>query len=115
MYPQYIEWAKQSDTNVCYLTYAYEEIRYGLYNLIAMASEMVQNHRLQYAAKVARDFVLSIREECIKNGSPGCLSKMSKLTVLGLSFGAHVASQTCKNLYQSTGEKVGKLIGEQLF
>lgn len=78
-----------------------------------MANEMVQSHRLQYAAKVARDLILGIRKECLANETPGCLKKMSQITMLGFSFGAHVASQACKNVYESTGEKVGKLIGEQ--
>lgn len=72
---------------------------------------MVQTHRLEYAAKIARDFILMIRDHCIKTETNGCWKDMSKMTVLGFSFGAHVASLTCVDLYQRTGQKVGKLIG----
>lgn len=72
---------------------------------------MVKTHRLQYAAKVARDLVLGVREQCIQNENPGCLKNMSQVTMLGFSFGAHIASQACINLFTSTGEKVGKLYG----
>lgn len=72
---------------------------------------MVLTHRLQYAAKIARDLVLKVRDHCLTAGTQGCWKDMSQVTMLGLSFGAHVASQVCKELYQRTGQKVGKLIG----
>lgn len=73
----------------------------------------VKTHRLQYAAKVARDLVLGIRDRCHKLGGIDCWHDMSKVTVVGFSLGAHVASQACINVFESTGEKVGKLIGEK--
>lgn len=72
---------------------------------------MVVTHRLQYAAKIARDLILKVHDHCLKHETPGCWKDMSQLTLLGLSFGAHVASQVSKELYQRTGQKVGKLIG----
>lgn len=75
---------------------------------------MVATHRLQYAAKIGRDLVLKVRDRCLSAGTPGCWKYMSQVTMLGLSFGAHVASQVSKELYQRTGQKVGKLIGETL-
>lgn len=75
---------------------------------------LVKTHRLQYAAKVARDLVLNVRNRCIRDGGIDCWKDMSKLTVVGFSLGAHIASQACIDLYECTGEKVGKLIGEKI-
>lgn len=75
---------------------------------------MIKSHRLQYAAKVGRDLVLNLRLHCIELGYVECWKPMSELTVLGFSFGAYIASQMCDDLYKSTREKVGKLIGEKV-
>lgn len=83
--------------------------------MVLGSDQMVKTHRLQYVAKVARNLILNVRDRCMKNGAPGCLRNMSQITMLGFSFGAHIASQTCINLFQKTGEKVGKLIGKKIF
>lgn len=77
---------------------------------------MLKFHRLEYAAKVARDLVLNIRMRCEWLqifGTYSCWKDMSQLKVVGFSFGAHIASRICIDLYQRTGEKVGKLIGKE--
>lgn len=109
-----IEWYKASNTNVCYLTYAFGKIPSSILKRLLYVRKSVKSHRLQYAAKVARDLVLNVRHHCIQMGGIDCWKDMSKLTVVGFSLGAHIASQTCINLFEFTGEKVGKLIGEQL-
>lgn len=96
---------------MCYLTYAFENIPQSTFAIIATSREMVRSKRSLYAAKVASDLVINIRNDCIKNGHFGCWVYMSQVTVLGFSFGAHIASQLCINLYKKTGQKVGKLIG----
>lgn len=95
------------------MTYAFEKIPESAMKKVFYVRTLVKSHRLQYAAKVASDLVLNIRDRCLKNGGHGCWANMSEVTVIGFSFGAHIASQICINLYQSTGEKVGKLIGKK--
>lgn len=111
MYPKFTAWAIASNSNVCYLTYAYENIPQSTFAIISTSREMVRSYRSLYAAKVASDLVVNIRNHCIKSGQFGCWVYMSKVTVIGFSFGAHIASQLCKNLYKKTGQKVGRLIG----
>lgn len=111
MYSTFTEWAKESNTNVCYLTYALQKIPKNSFKHWFYLRNLVKSHRLQYAAKVARDLVVKIRDRCDKMGISGCSQFMSAVTVVGYSLGAHVASQTCIYLNESTGEKVGKLIG----
>lgn len=77
------EWFTASDSNICYVTYAYEKIPDGPFDTLLTAREMVKTHRLQYAAKVVRDLVLGVREQCIQNETPGCLKNMSQVTQLG--------------------------------
>lgn len=107
----FTEWANVSNSNICYLTYAFEKNPVGYTAAFRVARTMVLTHRLQYAAKIARDFILMIRDRCVKKETAGCWKDMSQVTLLGLSFGAHVASQVCVDLHQRTGQKVGKLIG----
>lgn len=114
IYSKFTEWAIASNTNVCYLTYAFENIPQSTFAIISTSREMVRSRRSLYAAKVASDLVLNIRDHCIQNGKFGCWVYMSKVTVLGFSFGAHIASQICINVYKKSGQKVGKLIGESL-
>lgn len=110
-FSKFTEWANVSNSNICYLTYAFEKNPVGYTAAFRVARTMVLTHRLQYAAKIARDFILKIRDRCLTTGTHGCWKDMSQVTMLGLSFGAHVASQVCVDLYQRTGQKVGKLIG----
>lgn len=113
MYTKFTEWSKASNTNVCYLTYAYEKFPPSYFARLAIMRQMVKSLRSQHAARIASDFVFNIRDRCIKTGSFGCWVYMSQLTVVGYSLGAHVASKACNNLYKNTGQKVGKLIGEK--
>lgn len=113
IYFEFTEWANASNSNVCYLTYAYKKFPQSYFGRLSILREMVKSHRSLYAAKVASDLVFNIRDRCIKNGTNGCWKDISQLTVVGFSLGAHVASQICINLYESIGEKVGKLIGEK--
>lgn len=79
-----------------------------------LTKRMLKSNRLQYTAKLARNLVLNIRDRCLTMGTGGCWKHMSQVTVVGFSFGAHIASRICIDLYERTGEKVGKLIGETL-
>lgn len=106
-----IEWFTASESNICYMTYAYEIIPNNIVEVFSHARYMVKTHRLQFTAKLARDLVLSVRDQCLKDETPGCMKDMSQVTMLGFSFGAHIASQACRNLHTSTEQKVGKLIG----
>lgn len=111
-YSKFTEWAIESNTNVCYLTYALDKVPENRLKQALYVIKLLKSHRLQYAAKIVRDLVLNIRVRCkslIRTNA--CWKDMSKVTVVGFSLGAHVASQICKDLYQRTGEKVGKLIG----
>lgn len=114
IYTKFTEWSKASNSNVCYLTYAYEKSPGGIFKMCILTKRMLKSHRLQYTAKVARNLILSIRDRCLTIGNRGCWKHMSKVTVVGFSFGAHIASRICIDLYERTGEKVGKLIGEKL-
>lgn len=114
MYPKFTEWSQASNTNVCYLTYAYVKNPTGFFTIFTISGEMIKSHRLQYAAKVARDLVLDVRHHCVEIGTNDCWIPMSQITVLGFSFGAYIASQICNDLYKVTREKVGKLIGESV-
>lgn len=114
--PNFTEWSKASNSNVCYLTYAYEKSPTSIFKMCILTKRMLKSKRLQYAAKVARNLVLNIRERCEWLrifGTNDCWSHMSQVTVVGFSFGAHIASRICIDLFQRTGEKVGKLIGEE--
>lgn len=94
------------------MTYAYEKPDAGPGSYVMFASKnMVEDHRMQFVAKLTRDLVVDVRDQCVKNGVPGCLRNLSQITMLGFSLGAHIASQACVYLYQKTGEKVGKLFG----
>lgn len=57
--------------------------------------------------------VIQIREKCLQNETPGCMenTQPEKIIMLGFSFGAHIASEACRNIFKRTGKKVGKLIG----
>lgn len=116
MYPKFTEWAKASNSNVCYLTYAFVNTPKSVFTILTISGEMIKTRRLHYAAKVGRDLIMSIRFHCAKIGagtnSLNCWIPMSQNTVVGFSFGAYIASQLCNYLYKVTRERVGKLIGE---
>lgn len=78
-------------------------------------TRILRSERLQQAADLASDLIVSVRDRCFKMGTFGCWGYMSKATLLGFSFGAHVASQICIDLYKKTGQKVGKYIGKTRF
>lgn len=111
---QILEWAKVSNTNVCYLTYAYENIPESRLKIFYASQEIVKTHRSLHSATSASNLILNIRDHCVKSGSFGCWVYLSQTTVVGYSLGAHIASQVCINLYKNSGQKVGKLIGEKL-
>lgn len=95
---------------MCYLTYALDKVPESAFKQLFYLRKLIKSHRLQYAAKVARDLVLNVRDRCNEIVIDGCSKFMSQLTVVGYSLGTHVASQICINLYEKTEEKVGKLI-----
>lgn len=99
---------------MCYLTYAYEKIPESRLKIFYASEKIVKSQRSLHSAKVASNLILNIRDHCVKSGSFGCWVYMSKITVVGYSLGAHIASQICINLYKNSGQKVGKLIGEEL-
>lgn len=110
----FTEWFKASNSNICYLTYAYEKNSKNAFSIITTPREMIKSNRSLHAAEIASELILDMRENCIKNANyPSCYITMSQITVLGFSFGAHIASQICINVYKNTKEKVGKLIGEK--
>lgn len=75
-------------------------------------TRMLRAQRLQQAADIASELIVSVRDRCFKSGTFGCWGFMSKVTLLGFSFGAHVANQICVDLYKKTGQKVGKYVGK---
>lgn len=111
MYTKFTEWARVSNTNVCYVTYTYNHIPESRLKILFASEQIVKSGRSLDSAKVASDLVINIRNNCIKNGHFGCWVYMSQVTVVGYSLGAHIASQICINLYKKTGQKVGKLVG----
>lgn len=113
MCSKFTEWSKVSNSNVCYLTYAYKQIPESRLKIFFASEEIVKSQRAVHTARVASDLISNIRDHCVKSGSFGCWVYMSKVTVVGYSLGAHIASQICVNLYKNTGQKVGKLIGEE--
>lgn len=60
---------------------------------------MVKNHILEFIAKVTGDLVLHIFRD------------MSHVEMSGFSFGAHIASRSCRYLFNVTGTKVEFLQG----
>lgn len=113
VYSKFTEWAIESNTNVCYLTYALDKVPENAFKQLLYIRKLVKSHRMQYTAKIARDLVLRVRARCMEIGIEGCSKFMSAVTVVGFSLGTHIASQMCIDLYEKTGEKVGKLIGEK--
>lgn len=97
---------------MCYITYAYNE-PITLVNIVLHLNKMVKTRRLEFVAKQARDFVLSIQDRCLKDrlSIPGCLRYMSQVDVAGYSFGAHVGKKFCDYIFQKTNEKVNMLLG----
>lgn len=111
---KFTEWARVSNTNVCYLTYAYEHIPESRLKILFASQEIVKTQRSVHSATSASNLILNIRNHCVKSEGFGCWVYMSQVTVVGYSLGAHIASQICVNLYKSSGQKVGKLIGAKL-
>lgn len=70
--------------------------------------------RIEFAAREARNLVLSVRKRCNKIQTSGCFRHMTQLTVVGFSLGSHIASYACRYLAKETNEKVSKLIGEMI-
>lgn len=54
--------------------------------MLAIVNEMVKTGRLKYVAKMARDLVVGVQEQCSKMNGP-CLRKLSQVDVSGFSFG----------------------------
>lgn len=77
------------------------------------ARNMLQTYRLHYAAKVTRNLYLNIRQKCKDEPIDGCKvnTEPEKITMLGHSFGAYIASQACVYIFETTHEVVGKFIG----
>ncbi|XP_031617562.1 phospholipase A1 2-like [Contarinia nasturtii] len=98
-------WYEASDTNVCYITYAFENSVTTLAKLIPHTKNMVQTNRFIFVAKQARDLVLSVRN------LKGNIKSMSQIVMVGFSFGAHIAAIACRYLTAKTKEKVKILIG----
>ncbi|XP_031617560.1 phospholipase A1 2-like [Contarinia nasturtii] len=98
-------WFDASTTNICYVTYAFENSATTLIKLIPHMKKMVQTNRLEFVAKEVRDLVLSVRD------LKGSIKSISQIVMVGFSFGAHIASRACRYLTAKTGEKVKKLIG----
>lgn len=96
----FLGWFTASGSNICYVTYAFDNSPTTIMNLISHMKKIVETKRFEFVAKEARDLVLKIK-----------LDDMEKVTVVGFSFGAHIASKTCRYLFQKTNQKVGKLIG----
>lgn len=76
---------------------------------------MMKTRRFEYAAKMACDLVLGVREKCLRSGKSVCLKNLDQVDVTGFSFGVYLASRTCKYLYQKTDEKVRLLLGMYVF
>lgn len=112
LYTIFTEWFEASNSNICYLTYAFENLPGSTFKTYFYVRKLVTSGRLKHGANVASTFILKIRDHCRKAGVHQCL-KMSQLTVLGFSMGAHIAAEICVELYVRTGQEVGKLIGKK--
>ncbi|XP_031617418.1 uncharacterized protein LOC116337176 isoform X2 [Contarinia nasturtii] len=99
-------WFEASDTNVCYITYAYTV--QSSKETASPILEMVGTRRVEFVAREARDFVMKLKSDSSLNGS---VKTLTQVTVVGLQLGAHIGSLTCKYLARKNSEMVDKLIG----
>lgn len=111
----FTEWFKASDSNICYITYAYEHTKKEMIEGFLTAQEMITSHRMHHAAKVIRVLLWTVHKQCRDENIPSCNLENTlpnKVTMLGQSFGAYVAAQACLYIKKAfNGELVGILIG----
>ncbi|XP_031628482.1 uncharacterized protein LOC116344188 [Contarinia nasturtii] len=106
------EWYQASEKNICIVSYAYSKSSSKPLSMNLILSKMVATRRLEYAAKMTRDLLLGVRQNClnIKWYKRSCLKHLSQVDVTGFGFGAHIASRTCQYLFEKTSEKVRLLL-----
>ncbi|XP_031617419.1 uncharacterized protein LOC116337177 [Contarinia nasturtii] len=90
-------WFEASDTNICYVTYAYLG-QSSENSTDSLMKKMADTRRIEYAARETRDFVVMLKKNCFKNGSLQTLLKLTNMAVIGHHFGAHVGSVASKYL-----------------
>ncbi|XP_031617373.1 phospholipase A1-like [Contarinia nasturtii] len=105
------EWFIHSDTNICYIAYAFNDYEYSIYNLIFYIKRILETNRVEFIAKETSDLLMNVRKKCLETQKNGCLKHMSQVIVVGYSLGSHIGAYACRYLFQTTGEKVKKLIG----
>lgn len=94
------EWYEESNKNICVIAYG-TEMDSGSNIVSALkAQRMVETHRLEFVAKVARDFVIGIG------------LALSQVYFVGFCFGGHIATFACRLCAEkkNDGTKIGKLL-----
>lgn len=81
---KFIEWFLTSDTNICYITYAYEIIPKDAIETLRAAIQMVKTERLQFVVNVVRDLVTCVRT--LRHGNGTTSGTEHKLEVIALGF-----------------------------
>ncbi|XP_031617160.1 phospholipase A1-like isoform X2 [Contarinia nasturtii] len=105
------EWYIKSGTNICYIAYAFEKYKATVMNAYFYLKKVYTTKRIEFVAKTAYDFVLNIRNKCLKSKAKGCIQHMSQITVIGYSLGAIIAPYFCRHIFEETGQKAKKFIG----
>lgn len=96
-----LDWSRISERNICFVSYS--EIKKGL---IRAVKTMVNEHLIEFIAKVIGDFILAIDGFKLDG-----VHDMSHVEIVGFSMGAHIAAFACRYLYFKTGTQVKFLLG----
>ncbi|XP_031635206.1 uncharacterized protein LOC116348364 [Contarinia nasturtii] len=104
------EWFNVSGNNICTVTYPFKKDPMTTFEWFRSLNNLVKSKRLDFAAKLARDIVLGVRDKCVQSEGRQCLRHMSQVDVSGFSFGAHMAGRACQYILEKTGERVRMLL-----
>ena len=95
-----LEWSIESGRNICFVSYPKTKM------LINAAKYMVDEHVLEFIAKMIGDFILAISSFKWHD-----LHDMSHVEMVGFSFGAHIAAFACRYLHKQAKTQVKFLLG----
>ena len=109
-------WFEKSKTNICYVSYAFEDTGVTFLNSMPRANEMRKTGRMEVVAQDTKEFVKAIMFECDeyrkKNPKSKCLTHAEQIKVVGYGFGAHVAAYFCRQLHDDINQTVPFLLGK---